>query len=621
MKKLIFFAIASMFAIASCTNEAIDEVAEEPIVPESTAAPVLYASFESNEVESKAGFTYDGAGHYDHYWNAGDHIYVFPKEDLYDIYECTDATKGAFTLLKDRTGSATAVDKIYAIYNSELADDGNVIDDGYANMWTATPPYIATSISWNYTVTGPDKNGAYGYQNIMAAAINDYSEKLVFKSTVGWLKLQLKGTQKVKSIMITSNVGHIFPISMSEVYVTNMAGTPEFDYEDGLNGNQRKLSISAPYAQLNTVTATDFYITLPPCTMSKGFQLDIEYADGTSQTITTSTQEYQIKRNIVTKLPERTVGTTITNLSSSGTANTYIVQSSGNKKFDATVKGSSSESVGTPVRAAVLWESFNTSTTPSVGDLVTNVTYSDGYVYFRVPFTNKGNALIAVYDSSDNILWSWLIWITDYENLSTPIDFSSYSPGLRIMRADVGQTVDGGEPLYFQWGRKDPFFRYATYNLGAGYVIKGTTNPTCYYSNYTTIAESIKHPTTFYYAASNVYKWVSATDADRVNHWKSADKTMYDPCPPGWVIMSGDAFETAISNGVTAGLAGIGTMGSLISTTGSELMAAGSTHWTGSAYLNMESFRVKILNHDGGAFAIGDQTYTSPGMPVRCQKQ
>lgn len=622
MKKLIFFAIASMFAIASCTNEAIDEVAEEPIVPESTAAPVLYASFESNEVESKAGFTYDGAGHYDHYWNAGDHIYVFPKEDIYDIYECTDASKGAFTLLKDRTGSyPTAVDKIYAIYNSELADDGNVIDDGYANMWTATPPFIATPISWNYTVSGPDKNGAYGYQNIMAAAIDDYSEKLVFKSTVGWLRLQLKGTQKVKSIMITSNVGYIFPISMSEVFVTNLAGTPSLGYEDGLNGLYRKMSISAPYAQLNTVTATDFYITLPPCTMSKGFSLDIEYADGTSQTITTSTQEYQIKRNIVTKLPERTVGTTIANLSSSGTANTYIVQSSGNKKFDATVKGSSSESVGTPVRAAVLWESFNTSTTPSDGDLVTNVTYSDGYVYFRVPFTNKGNAVIAVYDSSDNILWSWLIWITDYESLSTPIDFSSYSPGLRIMRADVGQTVDGGEPLYFQWGRKDPFFRYATYNLGADYVIKGTTNPTCYYSNYTTIAESIKHPTTFYYAASNVYKWVSATDADRVNHWKSADKTMYDPCPPGWVVMSGDAFETAISNGVTAGLAGIGTMGSLISTTGSELMAAGSTHWTGSAYLNMESFRVKILNHDGGAFAIGDQTYTSPGMPVRCQKQ
>ena len=55
MKKLLFFAIALMFAFASCTNEALNEVVEEPIVPESTAAPVLYASFESNEIESKAG--------------------------------------------------------------------------------------------------------------------------------------------------------------------------------------------------------------------------------------------------------------------------------------------------------------------------------------------------------------------------------------------------------------------------------------------------------------------------------------------------------------------------------------------------------------------------------------
>lgn len=621
MKKLIFFAIASMFAIASCTNEAIDEVAEEPIVPESTAAPVLYASFESNEVESKAGFTYDGAGHYDHYWNAGDHIYVFNKNNDYDIYNCTDASAGVFSLVKDRT-DGSAVSKVFAVYYSTLTDNGNKIDDpGSLNLYTYPSLRMGASIDWQYTVAGADKNGAYGYNNLMVASADNTDEKLVFKSAFGWLKLQLKGTQKVKSITVHSIFDNIMDTNNeSTVYVDNLTGTPEtgFDYYDT---KDRKLNIAAPYAQLNTVTATDFYITLPPCTMSKGFKVIIDFADGTSNEISTSTKSYEIKRNIVTKLPEITVGTTISNLSSSGTANTYIVQSAGNKKFDATVKGSSSESVGTPVRAAVLWESFNTSTTPSVGDLVTNVTYSDGYVYFRVPFTNKGNALIAVYDSSDNILWSWLIWITDYENLSTPIDFSSYSPGLRIMRADVGQTVDGGEPLYFQWGRKDPFFRYATYNLGAGYVIKGTTNPTCYYSNYTTIAESIKHPTTFYYAASNVYKWVSATDADRVNHWKSADKTMYDPCPPGWVIMSGDAFETAISNGVTAGLAGIGTMGSLISTTGSELMAAGSTHWTGSAYLNMESFRVKILNHDGGAFTIGDQTYTSPGMPVRCQKQ
>ena len=493
MKKLLFFASALLLVAASCTNELVDVNNEEPVVPEATAAPVLYASFESNEVESKAGFTYDGAGHYDHYWTAGDHIYVFPKEDRYDIYNCTDASTGEFTLLKDRTGSATAVDKVYAIYSSELSDDGNVIDDGYANMWTTTPPYIATNFSWSYTVNGPDKNGAYGFNNIMAAAVDDLSEKLVFKSCVGWLRLPLKGTQKVKSIKITSNVGYIFPISMSEVYVENMAGTPNFGYEEGLNGLDRKLNISAPYAQLNTSTATDFYITLPPCTMSKGFILTIEYADGTSQEIETTQQEYQIKRNTVLTLPVRNVGVSSTDLSYSGTANCYIVSYSGNKKFKASVKGNSLESVGTPLSAKVLWESFNTHTAPKVGDIVTNVTYLDGYVYFKVPFTNKGNAVIAVYDGENgtgNILWSWHIWVTDIDGLTTPVDLTAYAPGLRLMVASLGATEMAGVPLYYQWGRKDPFYRYATYNV-AEYV-EGTVHPTSSYGGSISVANSIK---------------------------------------------------------------------------------------------------------------------------------
>ena len=48
---------------------------------------------------------------------------------------------------------------------------------------------------------------------------------------------------------------------------------------------------------------------------------------------------------------------------------------------------------------------------PNVGDLVRNVGYKDGYVYFSTP-TNfaSGNASIAVLDTSGTILWSWHIW-------------------------------------------------------------------------------------------------------------------------------------------------------------------------------------------------------------------
>lgn len=53
----------------------------------------------------------------------------------------------------------------------------------------------------------------------------------------------------------------------------------------------------------------------------------------------------------------------------SATANCYIVSEAGAYKLQ-TVKGNSSESVGNVAKAEVLWESFGTSTKPSVGALV-----------------------------------------------------------------------------------------------------------------------------------------------------------------------------------------------------------------------------------------------------------
>ena len=409
---------------------------------------------------------------------------------------------------------------------------------------------------------------------------------------------------------------------MSEVYVTNMAGTPAFDYEEGLNGNQRKLSISAPYAQLNTVTATDFYITLPPCTMSHGFQLTIEYADGTSQTINTSDQEYVIKRNVVTKLPERTVGTTIANLSASGTANCYIVQSSGNKKINASVKGNSLESVGTPVRAGVLWESFNTTTTPSVGDLVTNVTYLDGYVYFRVPFTNKGNAVIAVYDSSDNILWSWLIWINNIDGLNTPTDLTAFASGFYLMKANIGAMTVGDRGLYYQWGRKDPFYHPS---LG-GADIKATHAQTASKGR-ATMAGSIMNPTTFYYAStvSPIYVWESTASTSL---WDNDTKTVNDPCPPGWKVISSATINAAIVDENFSSGSGGSTVFSpysclIVNPSGNfDYIGGYNRYWTANAHTTGGGAYVSnSINVDGLTLSVVDDTGNSMGYQVRCQKE
>ena len=58
-----------------------------------------------------------------------------------------------------------------------------------------------------------------------------------------------------------------------------------------------------------------------------------------------------------------------TDLSSSASANCYIVSNVGLYKFKA-VMGNSSESVGAIASASILWETFGTSETPEYFDLI-----------------------------------------------------------------------------------------------------------------------------------------------------------------------------------------------------------------------------------------------------------
>lgn len=230
-------------------------------------------------------------------------------------------------------------------------------------------------------------------------------------------------------------------------------------------------------------------------------------------------------------------------LSASGTANSYIVSSEGSYFFKP-VKGNSSTSVGTVASVSVLWESFGTSTAPSVGDLVQSVSYRDGAIYFTTPSTFKeGNAVIAAKDASGKILWSWHIWFTDqpegqvyYNNAGTMMDrnlgATSATPG------DVGALG-----LLFQWGRKDPFL--GSSSISSNSIAESTiTWPSRVNSNSTngTIAYAIANPTTFItYNDSNsdwYYTGSTLTDNTRWTTSESA-KSIYDPCPSGWRVPDG----------------------------------------------------------------------------------
>ena len=232
-----------------------------------------------------------------------------------------------------------------------------------------------------------------------------------------------------------------------------------------------------------------------------------------------------------------------TDLSSSASANCYIVSNAGLYKFK-TVKGNSSESVGNVASASILWETFGTSTTPECFDLIKAVDYENGYIAFQTAYAFKeGNAVIAAKDANGTILWSWHIWLTDqplgqvyYNNAGTMMDrnlgATSATPG------DVGALG-----LLYQWGRKDPFL--GSSSISSGNIAESTISwpyAVSSDSNNGTIAYATANPTTFIKSNSSNGDWYytgsSSTDNTR---WTTSEtsKSIYDPCPAGWRVPDG----------------------------------------------------------------------------------
>ena len=251
----------------------------------------------------------------------------------------------------------------------------------------------------------------------------------------------------------------------------------------------------------------------------------------------------------------------------------------------------------TPNNAVLVWQDEE--------NLVTNVALApDGHsLTFEVGSATikQGNAIVAVRDASNRIMWSWHIWVTDYElgrDVRTvtnyqgiaykmmPVNigwcdaettaYDARSVKVRFTQAETGamqvitltqashSVVNSGNQPYFQFGRKDPMLA-GIRNASGSTVDKG-----CYSDGYAfdksgtgkvAIGVSIQHPHIFYnYGSSSPYDWCATS---YYNLW-SADntvttandnvvvKTIYDPSPVGYHLPSSNAFTGFTYNGSNA---------------------------------------------------------------------
>lgn len=240
--------------------------------------------------------------------------------------------------------------------------------------------------------------------------------------------------------------------------------------------------------------------------------------------------------------------------------------------------------------AIILWQDVQTAMISSAA-----ITSDNKYMTFSVDKNTiqQGNAVVAVRDASQNILWSWHIWVTDFkpgdDNLipvkqpdvtdtyyampytlgycagpnpeyyparDVTITFTQDGTGEQkefVIRQQYYEKAINNNTPFYQWGRKEPFpaatdkqeeaDRSKIYKtLGKNDYIKN-----CIYAegmDFTTansvnsIAASILNPLTFSTANDNF--WYGSKEISSL--WGNVDdsslpqKTIYDPSPVGYCV-------------------------------------------------------------------------------------
>lgn len=216
---------------------------------------------------------------------------------------------------------------------------------------------------------------------------------------------------------------------------------------------------------------------------------------------------------------------------------------------------------------------------------------TDGYCKFFIDEFHKGNAILAAYDEYGEILWTWHIWLTDKPEDKRSGDYTLMD---RFLGATFAPTISDtatsfsfsskGELMatfgfYYQWGRKDPFpgppMKAFVENASASNPCRRSDLASARWYKHENgtwkeqtriladaaksitagktqaLIPSAQNPMTFYYgtawggAAAACWQPSSIVDGyTNVAMWgyavanydmgSSFNKTMHDPCPPGY---------------------------------------------------------------------------------------
>ena len=301
------------------------------------------------------------------------------------------------------------------------------------------------------------------------------------------------------------------------------------------------------------------------------------------------------------------------------TANCYVVSAAGTYQlplvYGNAIKNGSNNSAAYQGFKDYLDRAISSPRITGADDAV--LVWSDGFFMFKdihldatkqnLVFTidsnymQQANAVLAVRDASNRIMWSWHIWVTErpvYTERHILQDYFDDSNTYQLMQCNLGWvdgkmvyynqrdltfrftqagsgntaelkvTQEGATfdykdvgSTYYQWGRKDPLvalknwdsYRYEDYRLhetgDPDYVYQVKTGPT-------TIGDAIQHPNVFYTRGTTggadwngdhtTTLWNARDNGGTIESITSV-KTIYDPSPRGFKVPIPRAFAIFVN--------------------------------------------------------------------------
>lgn len=227
------------------------------------------------------------------------------------------------------------------------------------------------------------------------------------------------------------------------------------------------------------------------------------------------------------------------------------------------------------------------------------------YLVFTIDsnYMQQANAVLAVRDASNRIMWSWHIWVTErpvYTKIHTLQDLFVSSNTYELMQCNLGwvdekmvyynqrdltfrftqagsgktaelKVTQKGETFdykdvgstYYQWGRKDPLVALKNWDSYEykNYRLHETGDPDYVYryeTGSTTIGNAIQHPNVFYTRTLGTTDGADWNNEHITTLWNAdanggtlasttSVKTIYDPSPRGFKVPMPRAFAVWVN--------------------------------------------------------------------------